>query len=171
MILILCTLISLTFSCNHAMPTSSSSSSPGSMFKNLKPNSLLASLKTALHNLEEREEENNVLLQNEIDLTEKCCTVQEYRKNNDLAILADRSDRTLVRLYKTKAYNQQIVENYCMSLADTNLAVTVDPMCAGQCKQVKEAQEAIVVDERGRRSIRRVLVNAGCAFVPDFFFD
>lgn len=64
------------------------------------------------------------------------------------------------------SYKQLTVETYCMSLADTDLANTVHPRCAGRCRQVKVAQEAIVKDRNGNNVIRPIVVNSGCEFVP-----
>ena len=40
------------------------------------------------------------------DLTDICCTTEISARISDHAILANSRDRTLVRLYKTSAYNQ-----------------------------------------------------------------
>jgi len=53
-------------------------------------------------------------------------------------------------------FPQMLVETYCMSLTERDLHITVHPRCSGQCRQVKEAQDAIVVDEHGRRHIEQV---------------
>ena len=49
-----------------------------------------------------------------------------------------------------------LVETYCMSLTDQDLHITVHPRCVGHCRQVKEAQDAIVIDEHGNRAIEQV---------------
>ncbi len=51
---------------------------------------------------------------------------------------------------------QMLVETYCMSLVDRHLHITVHPRCVGQCRQVKEPQDVIVVDEHGNRDIKQV---------------
>jgi len=97
------------------------------------------------------------------DLTDLCCEISVRARLSEHAILAHTADRTLAPLYKTAAYEQMLVETYCMSVSEPNQ----HPRCnGGQCRQVKEPQDAIVVDEHGRRRIRPVLVNSGCVFVP-----
>ena len=39
--------------------------------------------------------------------------------------------------------------------------------CKGTCRQAKALQDAILEGEHGRKSIGTVLVNSGCAFIPD----
>ena len=100
------------------------------------------------------------------DLTDLCCTTEISGRSSDHAILAQSADRTLARLYKTSVYNQLLTETYCMSLQERDLHVTVHPRCVGHCRQVKEAENAIVVNEHGELNIKQVLVNSGCVFVP-----
>ncbi len=39
-------------------------------------------------------------------------------------------------------------------------------LCAGRCEQVRVVQDALVEDEYGRTHVDKVVVNAGCVFVP-----
>ena len=99
------------------------------------------------------------------DLTSLCCVTELSAGASTHAIL-ESPHRTLAKLHSTGSYSQVLLETYCMSLMEKALHVTVHPHCVGHCRQVKKAQEVLVVDEQQRVSVKRALVNSGCIFVP-----